>query len=220
MGSGSRTPDKVGEQTPGERPLVGPRSSSPRSDSVASRRRLLEATGRLLADGVKPRNLQQVASEAGLAAATAYRHFASLDDALQAYAHQTVLAMCEFDEGLTSSGGERLGALSLEWVRLTRERGPAMVHLRSDRGFLERRREAEPIIADTCRYLEPAMAQMLAEEGLPESQLELALLLWNIHFDPREILDLLGTLGWTEEEVVERQLRSFRAGLGAVAGGA
>jgi AcrR family transcriptional regulator len=193
------------------------RSPSTRRDSRESRKRLLDATGRLLARQEPPRNLQHIASEAGLAVATAYRHFGSLDDALQAYAHQTVLSMGEFAAQQSLCGLSLLTALSREWVRLTRERGPAMVHLRSRRGFLERRREDEPIISATCAYLEPAMVQLLAEEALPAEALETALFLWNILFDPREILDLLGTLAWEEGELVERLLEIFREGLRAAA---
>jgi AcrR family transcriptional regulator len=200
-----------------EAELVGPRSSSQRRDSQASRRRLLDAVGRLLADGDGPRSLQHVASEAGLSVATAYRHFASLDSALQAYAHHTVLSMGEFARTQSTTGLALLESLSYKWVRLTRERGPAMVHLRSRRGFLERRSAGERIIADTCSYLEPAMLGVLAEEGLPADALEVALFLWNVLFDPREILDLLGTLEWDEAQLVNRLLAGFRASLVGVA---
>jgi AcrR family transcriptional regulator len=194
---------------------VGPRTSSDRRDSRASRRRLLDATGRLLAAADGPRSLQHVASEAGLSAATGYRHFASLEDALQAYAHQTVLLMGDFAATQAGTGFELLRSLSREWVRLARERGAAMVHLRSRRGFLERRHDGERIIADTCAYLQPAMLGVLAEAELPLDALDVALYLWNALFDPREILDLLGTLEWDEAETVDRLLAAFHAGLGA-----
>jgi len=96
-------------------------------------------------------------------------------------------------------------------VRLVRERGPAMVHLRSHRGFLERRRAGERIITDTCAYLEPAVAGVLAEESVPASELEFALYVWNVLFDPREVLDLLGTLSWSEDAVTDRLLAAFDA---------
>jgi len=155
--------------------------------------------------------LQHIAHEADISTATAYRHFASLDDAMHAYAHQTVLAMGQFASGLEVTGHERLEALSREWVRLVRERGPAMVHLRSHRGFLERRRAGERIITDTCAYLEPAVAGVLAEESVPASELEFALYVWNVLFDPREVLDLLGTLSWSEDAVTDRLLAAFDA---------
>jgi AcrR family transcriptional regulator len=178
---------------------------------------LLDAAGGLLARGDGPRNLQQVAAEAGLAAATAYRHFASLEDVLQTYAHQTVLAMVSYASGLPGTGAERLRALSAEWVRLISERGPAMVHLRSRRGFLERRLAGDPIIADTCSYLEPAVSSVLSEHGLHPGSLEVGLFLWNALFDPREILDLTAVAGWTQEQVVDRLMRAFLSGLCAAA---
>jgi AcrR family transcriptional regulator len=193
--------------------LAGTKTSSRRRDSVASRDRILEVAGRLLAKGEGPRNLQQIASEAGLSVATAYRHFGSLDDVLQAYSHRTVLAMRDFAAGQSAEGLELLRIISTEWVRLARERGPAMVYLRSERGFLERRRAGDRLIADTCAYLEPAVRGALAELGLPPDRLELGLFLWNVMFDPREVLDLRGTLGWSDAEIVERLLASYVAGL-------
>lgn len=200
-------------QDGGEPVLAGSKTVSRRRDSVASRHRLLAVTGQLLAEGRRPRNLQQIASEAGLSAATAYRHFGSLEDALQAYAHQTVLAMGDFAAGQSAQGLELLRLISREWARLARERGPAMVHLRSARGFLERRISGERVIADTCAYLEPAVRGVLGEFGLPDEHLAYGLFLWNVMFDPREILDLHSTLGWSEDEIVDRLLKSYVAAL-------
>jgi AcrR family transcriptional regulator len=180
-----------------------------RRDSVANRERLLAATGRLLARGERPKNLQHVATEAGLSAATAYRHFESLDAALGAYAHFTIVAMQEFAARQEAQGSELLRILSTEWVRLIRERGPAMVHLRSPDGFLQRRRSGDRLIGDTCAYLEPAVRGIVEELDLPADALEYGLFLWNVMFDPREVLDLVGTLGWSDELLVTRLMASY-----------
>jgi AcrR family transcriptional regulator len=200
---------------PPERELAGQRSEPLRRDSRESRRKLLDATGRMLADGTRPRSLEQVAIESGLSGATAYRHFASLDDLLRAYAHRTILTMADFAAGQTATGEELLRLVTAEWIRVTKERGPAMVQLRSRRGWLARRKEGDPIIRDTCVYLEPALRGIIAEEDLPEETLEVGLFLWNITFDPREILDLMQTLGWSDEQVLDRLLRLFHAGMRA-----
>lgn len=198
------------------------RSTPRRADSAANRQRLIDATGSLLAGGEPPRSLQQVAAHAGLAAATAYRHFSSLEDVLQAFAHQTVVGMqTRLTETSANDGVERLRCLSREWIRVIRERGPAMVHLRSARGFLERRRAGEMVIADTCVYLEPAVVDAMSELGAPAESLDYALFLWNILFDPREVLDLVETLGWTDAQIVGRLFDTYVAGLrGAVVDGA
>jgi AcrR family transcriptional regulator len=198
-----------------ERELAGQRSEPLRRDSRENRRKLLDATGRMLAEGNRPRSMEQIAVEAGLSAATAYRHFASLDRILQAYAHQTILGMADFAAAQTATGAELLRIVTAEWIRVTKQRGPAMVQLRSRRGWLARREEGDPIIVDTCRYLEPALGGMIAEEKLPQEALEVGLFLWNITFDPREILDLMQTLGWTDEQVLDRLLRSWHAGFRA-----
>lgn len=189
--------------------LKGSRTVSHRRDSVANRQRLVDATGQLLARGERPRNLQQVAAEAGLSAATAYRHFESLEAAMQAYAHSTIVSMQQFAAAQETTGSELLRILSSEWVRLIRERGPAMVHLRSPEGFLRRRRSGDRLITDTCTYLEPAVRAILAELDLPPDTLEYGLFLWNVMFDPREILDLLGTLGWSDDLLVDRLMASY-----------
>jgi AcrR family transcriptional regulator len=207
--------DAEAGKAPAEPVLAGSKGSSRRRDSVASRGRLLAATGKLLAERRGPHNLQQIASEAGLSAATAYRHFGSVDDALQAYAHQTVLMMRDFAAAQQSRGLELLRAISVEWVQLSRDRGPAMVHLRSKRGFLERRRDREPVITDTCAYLEPAIQAILADLELPAGHLEYALYLWNVMFDPREILDLSARFGWPAEELTDRLLATYIGGLKA-----
>ena len=195
--------------------LVGERSEPQRRDSRESRRKLLDTTGRMLASGRRPRSLQQLAVEAGLSGATAYRHFRSLDDVLRAYAHQTIQTMGEFTAAQDATGAELLRLVTAEWIRITRERGPAMVQLRSRRGWLERRAAGDPIILDTCIYLEPAIRGIIADERLPAESLEVGLFLWNITFDPREILDLIETLGWSDEQVLDRLLRVYHAGLRA-----
>jgi AcrR family transcriptional regulator len=189
--------------------LPGSRTTLQRRDSIANRERLIAAAGSLLARGERPRNLQQVATEAGLSAATAYRHFESLDAAMKAYAHRTILSMQEFADRQEARGEELLRILSSEWVRLIRERGPAMVHLRSPEGFLHRRRSGDRLITDTCMYLEPAVLGILDELELPPEALEYGLFLWNVMFDPREVLDLLGTLGWSDDLLVGRLMTSY-----------
>lgn len=169
----------------------------------------------MLAAGDRPRSLQQLAIEAGISGATAYRHFGSLEDALRAYAHQTIQTMGDFAAKQDATGAELLRLVTAEWIRITRERGQAMVQLRSQRGLLERLRAGDPIITDTCAYLEPALLDIIEEEKLPPETLEVGLFLWNITFDQREILDLFNTLGWSDEQVLDRLLRTYHAGLRA-----
>jgi AcrR family transcriptional regulator len=150
--------------------------------------------------------------QAGVSAATAYRHFRSLDDVLRAYAHETILTIGDYAAKQTATGADLLRLTTAEWIRVTHERGPGMVQLRSPRGWLARRMEGDPIIRDTCVYLEPPLRDMIADERLAPDSLEVGLFLWNLTFDPREILDLITTLGWTDEQVLDRLLRLFHAG--------
>src|SRR6201996_5449823 len=79
-----------------------------RRDAVRSRDALLAAVAALLAEQGPGFSLTDVASRAGVSAATAYRHFASPDEAIGACYHQLSLGLIEgFDaipDGLAAGG--------------------------------------------------------------------------------------------------------------------
>jgi AcrR family transcriptional regulator len=188
------------------------RNPGRRADSRATRGRLLTALGRLLDHGHSDVTLQTVAEEAGVSTATAYRYFGSTEDAVIAYIVQfpdaVASAVAEREAGET--GLARLELWSNTWIRLTDEGwGPSLVQLRSPEGFIARRESGNPAMQPVFEHLEPAMVEALDDLGIPADALDVALLLWNAIFDPREILDLRRSLKWTRVRIEESLMRMF-----------
>jgi AcrR family transcriptional regulator len=170
-----------------------------RSDSRATRQALIDAVGVWVANtGRAPERLADVAAEAKVATATAYRHFDSVDDAVQAYIASFPLAVAERCRRLrlsSSSPQAQLHRWNRAWVLTSIELGSIATALRSPEGFLARRARHEPIVMLVCQYVEPLLAQLR-----PRHLLHL-LSLWNVVTDPREVLDLRAALGWSAERI-------------------
>ncbi len=175
------------------------RSRGERSDSRDTHARLIQAVSDWVAvRGTAPERLADLAEAAGVATATAYRHFASADDAIQAFVLQLPVRAVELFEASDRPGSspvERLRHWNQSWVTSCREHGPLAVNLRSPRGFLERRANNDPVIRYACSRIEPLLEDL-------DGDTTLQLFTWNLTSDPREVLDLLG-LGWTEHQIAE-----------------
>lgn len=175
------------------------RTSGERADSRDTHTRLIDAVNHwVAAHGSAPTRLADVAETAGVATATAYRHFSSVDDAIQAFVLQLpVRAVERFHESDQPGDDpvERLRRWNQSWVASCVEHGPLAVNLRSPRGFLERRANNDPVISYACRHIEPLLEPL-------DGDTILQLFTWNVTSDPREVLDLLA-LGWTEREIAE-----------------
>lgn len=180
------------------------RNAGRRSDSRATRRRLLTALRRLLDHGHTDVKLQTVAEEAGVSTATAYRYFGSAQEAVLAYTLEfpDEVAAVFADRAQGDRGLARLGLWCATWVELVDEGwGTSLVYVRSPDGFLARRADSEAVISAVCRHVEPLMGEALEELGISADALEVALFLWNAIYDPREILDLRRTLRWTRARI-------------------
>jgi AcrR family transcriptional regulator len=169
-----------------------------RSDSKLTRDRLVLAVGEWVAErGDAPERLADLATWSGISVATAYRHFASIDDVILAYVlrlpENAVTRFARADRaGLTAA--DRLHRWNRAWVRACLEFGPVAVHLRSATGFLRRRADGEPTVAYVCQQVEPLLASI-------DDDTVVMLLVWNAVSDPREVLDLRDTLGWGDERI-------------------
>jgi len=174
------------------------RNEPRRADSRITRDRLIEAVGDWVAtSGAAPARLADLADVSGLSIATAYRHFASIDDAVRAYVvrlpEQAAVRFAKADRAQLSAV-ERFHRWNRAWVRASLDQGDVAVHLRSPRGFLERRAEREPTVAFVCDRVEPLL-DALVDDLVP------ALVVWNAVSDPREVLDLHNALHWSPERV-------------------
>ncbi|MFD3485575.1 TetR/AcrR family transcriptional regulator [Streptomyces sp. NPDC058665] len=184
-----------------------------RSDTRRNRRRLLEAVGELARESPDQLTMQAVASRAEIGPATAYRYYSSMDDVLAAYVLSVVEELRDFSEESTAQGRPLFDAVVDKWVDLLAEHGPALVRLRSRRGYLERLHNGNEIItALRDGWTEPVRG-LLDDLGLPAEMLEYALFLSNMIFDPREIQDLLQETGLSRREVITRLSEAYRGAL-------
>ena len=185
-----------------------------RSDTARNRRALVQAAGRLFAATTDPVTMADIAREAEVSTATAYRQFASVDEVLTAFRYSVGLALREYAATVTGPGPDRLLVVSRRWVDLVVEHGRAMVGRRSPRGYLERLRSGVEYLTVQADALAAPLAETVAHLGLPDVGDE-ALFLWNVLFDPREILDLVDTVGLSPEQTAQRLTATLR---GALAG--
>ena len=183
-----------------------------RSDTARNRRALIKAAGRLFAETTDPVTMSDIAREAQVSTATAYRQFDSVEEVLSAFRHSVGLDLRDYAATVTGSGYERLHAVSRHWVDLVVEHGRAMVGHRSPQGYLARLRAGVEYLTVQADALADPLAETIAELKLPALGDE-ALFLWNMLFDPREILDLVDTVGLSPAEAANRLTATLRGAL-------
>ena len=188
---------------------------SVRSDSKRNRVALLQSAGELVRASGASVTMNSIAEHAGLSVGTAYRHFPSLESVFEAYMFEVAQELRTCSLGLQIPGPELLPRVAREWVELCLIHGPATVHMRSRRGYLERLHEgADYLLALRDALIRPILlfaesrGLILSREGE-----ERALFLWNILFDPREILDLQAQLGLSAAQSTEQLVAAFDGAL-------
>jgi AcrR family transcriptional regulator len=184
-----------------------------RSDTLRNRRRLLEAVGELARESPDQLTMQAVASRAEIGPATAYRYYSSMEDLLGAYVLSVVEELRDFSVTSTAQGLPLFNAVVDKWVDLLAEHGPALVQLRSRRGYLERLHSGNEIIAAVRDAWREPVRGLLDDIGLPDKMLEYALFLSNMIFDPREIQDLLRETAMSRRDVITRLTEAYRGAL-------
>ncbi|GII96817.1 TetR family transcriptional regulator [Sinosporangium siamense] len=184
-----------------------------RSDTRRNRRRLLEAVGELAREAPDQLTMQAVASRAEIGPATAYRYYSTVDDVLAAYVLSVVEELRDFSAASTAEGQPLFDSVVDKWVDLLTEHGPALVQLRSRRGYLERLHNGnEIIVAMRDAWCRPVRG-LLDDIGLPDEIIEYALFLNNMMYDPREIQDLLQQTDLSRREVITRLTEAYRSAL-------
>ncbi|MCX5240256.1 TetR/AcrR family transcriptional regulator [Streptomyces prunicolor] len=182
-----------------------------RSDTERNRKYLIKAAALLFENSPTPVSLAEIAKQAEVSTATAYRHFSSVEDILHAFRAQVGSELRDFSAQQTTRGVARLETVSRYWVSLVIEHGGAMAQMRSHRGYLERLRENTGYLTPQAEALAEPLRQTTEELGLVDLGDE-ALFLWNALFDPRDILDLIKS-GHTEDEAATRLVGALRGAL-------
>lgn len=185
----------------------------PRSDTRRNRRRLLKAVGELAREAPDKLTMQAVASRAEVGPATAYRYYSSLDEALAAYVLSVVEELRDFSAASTAAGRPLFDSVVNKWVDLLAEHGPALVQLRSRRGYLERLHAGNEIIVALRDAWSRPVEGLLEDIGLPGKTIEYAVFLANMMFDPREIQDLLQETDLSRREVITRLTEAYGGAL-------
>ncbi|MDI2037290.1 TetR/AcrR family transcriptional regulator [Paenarthrobacter nitroguajacolicus] len=173
-----------------------------RSDTRRNISSLLAAVGEEIEVNAQGVTLQSVAARAGVAKATAYRYFSSLDELTTAYTVQSMQQMRQFSTESTLKGEELFRSVLGQWVAMVFDHGHVMVQLRSRKGYLDRFDHGDPVIDVSREIWERPMSELLSEKGLSQSLLRHALFLCNIFVDPREVLDLRNSESMTAEQIV------------------
>ncbi|MFP3459980.1 helix-turn-helix domain-containing protein [Arthrobacter globiformis] len=186
-------------------------ASGLRSDTLRNRKHIIRSAGRLFAEG-RQATMADIARAAEVSTATAYRHFASVDEVLARFRFDVGSELLEYSRQQQVSGLAMLRVVSTKWVELVVTHGRAMVHTRSGEGYLARLRTGATHLTVQADALSPALRDTCLELGVDDPGDE-AMFLWNILFDPREIFDLIDTLGLGPEDTARRLVATLVAAL-------
>lgn len=175
----------------------------------------MEAVGQIAREAPDELTMQAIAARAEIGAATAYRYFSTIDDVLATYTLRVAEELDGFSGESALEGRKLFDAVVAKWMELVDEHGAVMVRLRSRRGYLERLHAGDKTIRTMQSAWTRPVRELLDELGLPSREIEHALFLWNIIFDPREINDLLTEAGLTPSAVAARLTSAY---IGALRG--
>ncbi|MEW1819302.1 TetR/AcrR family transcriptional regulator [Arthrobacter sp. NPDC080031] len=173
-----------------------------RADTQRTRDRLLDSAGRLAESRGFNFSLPELAREAGVSTATAYRHFDAIQQLQAEFYHRSYVHLMEDLEGIFEDfSGFRLfnevcGRILNHYVVWAR---PASM-IRSPRGYLERYHEGDKAISWNYGVLERVLNNLIELGIVPDQDQEAAILLWATIFDERVYLDFRFGRGLSEED--------------------
>ncbi|WP_162958825.1 TetR/AcrR family transcriptional regulator [Nocardia yunnanensis] len=187
-----------------------------RSDAQRSRVLLVDAVQSLLRTGRIGFSIPELAAAAGVGVATAYRHFPTPQDALQAFhrraIEQLVEALAAVDAG--ADPVDRFHRCCHTWVEQAAQWGPAVRYIRSSKGFIERLAAGDESITALHDILTEILKSLARQGRTPEPDLTYAVLLWITIFDERVVYDLIEHRHWTTAEVTDHLTRAVAGALG------
>jgi AcrR family transcriptional regulator len=185
---------------------------STRRDAVRNRARLIEAMGEILRADADAATMPAVAERAGLAVATAYRYFSTIEELRTAYLQNVIVQLRNYSHDCTKTGVALFEDVVGEWARLLRTYGPAMIQIRSRHGLLARLRAGDELITAARDTWERPIRGVMRHLGIPDHHFEHALFLHNVIFDPREIQDLVQA-GLTERRALRDLAQAYYGAL-------
>ncbi len=187
-----------------------------RSDAQRSRVLLVDAVRSLLQDGRVGFSIPELAAAAGVGVATAYRHFPTPQDAMQAFhrraLEQLITALTAVDAG--PDPVSRFHRCCRTWVEQAMQWGPGVRYVRSSKGFVERLADGDESITALHDILTDVLNSLAREGKSAEDDLSYAVLLWITIFDERVVYDLTEHRRWTPGEVTDHLTRAVAGALG------
>ncbi|MEV7979878.1 TetR/AcrR family transcriptional regulator [Streptomyces sp. NPDC086519] len=157
-------------------------------------------------------SVARIAQRAGLSSATAYRYFPSLDELLTTYLHDVIVRLRDYSHDCPKTSTALFEDVVHEWGRLLTMYGTAMIQLRSREGFLHRLRSNDAVISTVRDAWERPVRSVMRKLGVPDDQFDHALFLYNVLFDPREVLDLVGE-GLPLDDALDRLIAAYYGAL-------
>ena len=162
-----------------------------RKDAIRNRRRILKAAGELLRSDPESANIPAIAERAQVSAATVYRYFSSIESLLAAYLYEVIVQLRDYSHDSPRTGVALFEDVLAEWGRLLAVYGDGMALLRSREGFLHRLRSGDELISGVRDAWERPIRGVMRAKGIEDRYFDYALYLYNMMFDPREVLDLV-----------------------------
>ncbi|MFC7310746.1 TetR/AcrR family transcriptional regulator [Streptomyces monticola] len=199
------------------KPHEGAARRQTRSDYLLSRDVMLKAIERLLVDRKDARfSLAQLAKEAGVSTATAYRHFSDVRQAIEAYYENLVDELMVEIVAIPRdvSPIERFEKACRIWVRHASRWSRAAVYIRSPDGFLARLKGGDPMVTRIYDVLAPLTLALMDTGDIATQRPEFAVLVWETLFDERVILDLMDGMHWSTERIAAELTQSALCALG------
>ena len=181
------------------------RRRRPRSDFFASREVLLNSVEVLLARQGQWFSLIDLAKEAGMSTATAYRHFSDSNEVLTAYYERLIHGLTTEIQAVPEhlSPFERFEMICSVWVKQALTWFGAAVQIRSASGYLLRVQAGNKLICELHDTLLPIVNALIESGEIPSQTREYAVLMWVTIFDERVIADLYQALGWSVNRITE-----------------
>lgn len=161
-----------------------------RKDAVRNRRRILQAAGELLREDPQAATIPAIADRAEISAATVYRYFSSVENLLGAYLYEVIVQLRDYSHDSSRSGTALFEDVLSRWGQLLELYGDAMVLLRSREGFLDRLHHGDRLIQAVRDAWERPIRAILRSRNIADEHFDHALFMYNLMFDPREVLDL------------------------------
>ena len=191
-----------------------------RSDAQRSRVLLVEAVRSLLQAGRVGFSIPELAAEAGVGVATAYRHFPTPHDAMRAFHGRAIQLLLEAfsqidDEtpSTTADPVERFHRFCAAWVDQAMQWGGAVRYVRSSAGFIERLSDGDEAITAMHDILADVLESLARAGKTTEYDLTYAVLLWITIFDERVVYDLAEHRHWKPAEITDHLTRAVAGAL-------